>query len=850
MATRISTNDTSTKTLLTTSVLSIQRQDALPPEPESEYEEQRKNIIFKKLNIDEHENALLQFLKQSQLKVNEKSKKCIKGGFFQSLPMTIYNLSISLKENIANYCLIFSLYFKEGEIIKALKLFLLMCEQNKNSLIYLTNKIIDQLPKISNTNKIAKFYPTITKTMLQLLSVFIKLSGKFNKSTLENFYIILYYKIIHVLSITVIKYNPGNSDEINNQLKNERRYFYSSCLFDSSIYLFNRFQPLSVCINILQHILDLYGNKLTFVPNEIESILLLKVNYNLGIFYFIDGYNTESITNLNQARERLLEIKYFPTTPLKKYKPSEKSEISSSTNSSSNLYNFNEYLAAFNRNVKFNRNNNYKRTSVNQYPNFLNEKNNDNQQSLIAKIKEKNLKTQREYELKRNLKIRQFKQISTIYLGVNSLLSLGSPILLEQVKEKILIEIELLLSEIELNHKNYREALNHINLILALQSIGINDNPETTFEAMNFRQSQKISKNRLMFNMIKNSTSNGINEEDNKIGDNKFNLYLKAAFSSEKNLLIMNKKKMENNFYNIMSKFKTLKYHLTSSDKNRILLILNQIEAENNTNQINISDKKMEIKYNRNLPKRNEFINKDRKIITSKEMEKFFLFICGLSIYQLKILNESQPEPSLRRNDLPIIFSNQFQDCLTNAQRMALSFLETMSLSRYIILKDTNKDIAPDNLDYRFMKYRIKESDSDEENSNKIRNKGFRIDINKGKRRSSDSNMSVNTQNNIFSSKKMILKKLNEEKEDDDEKRKDIELLLKIIKNEENTNFINLHSNSILKLLNQMNKEELKVFIKSPQLLNKLIREISNKFEIKENGGISDTKNFFYENKQ
>ena len=801
MATRISTNDTSTKTLLTTSVLSIQRQDALPPEPESEYEEQRKNIIFKKLNIDEHENALLQFLKQSQLKVNEKSKKCIKGGFFQSLPMTIYNLSISLKENIANYCLIFSLYFKEGEIIKALKLFLLMCEQNKNSLIYLTNKIIDQLPKISNTNKIAKFYPTITKTMLQLLSVFIKLSGKFNKSTLENFYIILYYKIIHVLSITVIKYNPGNSDEINNQLKNERRYFYSSCLFDSSIYLFNRFQPLSVCINILQHILDLYGNKLTFVPNEIESILLLKVNYNLGIFYFIDGYNTESITNLNQARERLLEIKYFPTTPLKKYKPSEKSEISSSTNSSSNLYNFNEYLAAFNRNVKFNRNNNYKRTSVNQYPNFLNEKNNDNQQSLIAKIKEKNLKTQREYELKRNLKIRQFKQISTIYLGVNSLLSLGSPILLEQVKEKILIEIELLLSEIELNHKNYREALNHINLILALQSIGINDNPETTFEAMNFRQSH------------------------------------------------INKKKMENNFYDIMSKFKTFKYRLSSIDKKRILLILNQIEAQSNNNEINISDKKMEIKYNRNLPKRNEFINKDRKIITSKEMEKFFLFICGLSIYQLKILNESQPEPSLRRNDLPIIFSNQFQDCLTNAQRMALSFLETMSLSRYIILKDTNKDIAPDNLDYRFMKYRIKESDSDEENSNKIRNKGFRIDINKGKRRSSDSNMSVNTQNNIFSSKKMILKKLNEEKEEDDEKRKDIELLLKIIKNEENTNFINLHANSILKLLNQMNKEELKVFIKSPQLLNKLIREISNKFEIKENGGISDTKNFFYENK-
>ena len=57
----------------------------------------------------------------------------------------------------------------------------------------------------------------------------------------------------------------------------------------------------------------------------------------------------------------------------------------------------------------------------------------------------------------------------------------------------------------------------------------------------------------------------------------------------------MNKKKMENNFKNIMSKFKTFKYLLTNIDKNRILLILNQIEAKNNTNKINISDKKMEI---------------------------------------------------------------------------------------------------------------------------------------------------------------------------------------------------------------------------------------------------------------
>ena len=224
------------------------RKDDLPPESLSEYYEERKKILFKKLDINDNEDILLNFLKKSQLIVNDKSKKCIKGGFFQSLPSNIFNLSNSLKENIANYCLIFSLYFNAKENLKALQLFILMCEQNKSSINYLTTKIIEQLPKISNTNKIAKFYPTITKTMLQILSIFIKLSGKFHKSTLENYYITLYFKIIHVVSITVIKYIPGNSEEINNQLKNERRYFYSSCLFDSSIYLFNRFQPLSKSI--------------------------------------------------------------------------------------------------------------------------------------------------------------------------------------------------------------------------------------------------------------------------------------------------------------------------------------------------------------------------------------------------------------------------------------------------------------------------------------------------------------------------------------------------------------------------------------------------------------------------
>ena len=828
------------------------KKDELPPESLSNYYEDRKKIIFQKLDINKNENSSFNFLKKSQEIVNKKYIECLKGGFFQNLPLNIFNLSNYVKENIANYCLIFSLYFNAGESIKALKLFLIMCEHNKNSIKYLTSKIIEQLPKISNSNKIAKYYPTITKTMLQILGIFIKLSGKFHKSILENEYITLYFKIIHLLSITVIKYNPANNEEINNQLKNERRYFYSSCLFDLTFYLLNRFQPLSVSIYILQHILESYGNKLTFVPNEIESILLLKVNYNLGIFYYMNGCYKESISNLNQARDRLLEIKYFPI--IKNYQKKHDTDyiynkLVFNTNSSSNLYNFNEFLADFNKNVNFNRNK-FKRASINTN-NVNNNKNTFDKQTLISMIKEKNLKIQKENDLKKDRK----KLYTTIYLGVNSLLNFNDPITLEHVKEKLFIEIELLLSEIELNHKNFREALNHINTILILQSNYIVEQNNGNNGISKYRESKKISKSKTVNNLfLKNSTtSNGnVNNEESNLSESKFssNLNLKNKILSESNIVSLDRKKSDTVMINIFSKFKNVKYHLSTVDKNRIMLILEQIERENTGNQNTASDKKMQIKYLKNLIKRNESLNKDRKMITSKEMEKFFIFICSLSLYQLKILNESQPEPSQIRNDLPIIFNNQFQDTLTNSQRMSLSLLETMSLSRYIILKDTDQDISPENLDYRFMKYRIKEADSDEEYYNKIKNKKSNIESGKGRRRSSDSSLSVNTLNNNYGSQKFLnLKKFESECEDFCI---NVEMLLNSIITDKNKNFINLHKNSIMKLLNQMSKEELKTFMNCPKLLKHMINNIYKKYEIKENGGNDGHKNisnFLFEKK-
>ena len=800
------------------SLLSVQtRKDDLPPESLTEYHETRKKIIFKILTITKNEEYILNIIKKSQSIVNQRTYTCSTGGFFQTLPMHIFNLSISLKENIANYCLILSLYFNENKKSEALKLFLLMCSQNKKTIQYLSFKIIEQLPKISNTNKIAKFYPTITKTMLQIISVFIKLSGKFNKSKLENFYIEEYLKIARVISDTVVKYiNPGKIDEINNQLKNERKYFYSHCLFDCSLYLFNRYQPLSITISMLQHILELYNNNENYFLNEIESTLLLKINFNLGLFFYTDGFINEAISNFNQAKERLSDIKHFPISKTRKSRISldEEDLMKNKNRNNNNSNNSSNIILDFNdddeKKVNYNSRNKYKRSLNKSGTYIFNDRDSLEQQStLFLKGSTESIKTQGKKHL---------KQFSTIYLGLSNMMKFKNPIELDLVKEKILNEIELLLAEIELKNKNYKESLNHINFILNLQKSVIMENGMLTKESI------RLIKNKTFSTQNDSEISEKKNNDKNKFfRGTKKNGNENSLFSllRDKNINnIFRENLSSSNLNNFSSSL--IKYHLTNNDKSRMMRILEEIEISNYENENNNSKNKIvfeeETKYN---IEKNKNMNRNQKDITSKEMEKFFIFICGLSIYQLKILNDTQPPPSRRRNNLPILFNNQFQDCLTNSQRMNLSLLETMSLLRYILLKDPNKDISLDNIDYRFMLYRIKDEESDEENNGgnlKIRNQL--------KRTRNVNGINLRSKTIHIKGKKKMTKKYEIDEEDS-------ELKFFLRNNPGNKKLINSRKKSVIKFLEQINYNEQKFFHKNPDLLTKILvnteKQLKNK---------------------
>jgi hypothetical protein len=236
-----------------------------------------------------------------------------------------------------------------------------------------------------------------------------------------------------------------------------------------------------------------------------------------------------------------------------------------------------------------------------------------------------------------------------------------------------------------------------------------------------------------------------------------------------------------------------------------------------------------EDQINKKLTNYNNNRNKDsidgQKLINSKEMEKFFIVICSLSIYQLKILNESQPSPSYIRNDLPIIFNNQFKDCLTNAQRMALSCLESMSLTRYIILKDTNEDICPENLDFRFMKYRIKDTDSDnEKETNKIINKKSGVNTNIEICNTQDIS-NINNNYKFINTLSSRLKTKND-LEEETFLYEDIEKILNKIKTEDNKDFIDSYKNNIIQVLFDMDENEQKLFLNSNHMMKKLIKKM------------------------
>ena len=203
----------------------------------------------------------------------------------------------------------------------------------------------------------------------------------------------------------------------------------------------------------------------------------------------------------------------------------------------------------------------------------------------------------------------------------------------------LFFNIELFLTEIEIDRKNYYMSYEHIKncliIILFLKQFGISNNVE----------------NQNRFNIISN--------------------YLEEIKKKNKNKILS-------------SRIKSLQ---------NLNFTFHQEEEEEKSKELNN-------KGNGKIIETNDPIN------LNNEIEKLFLFLNSLSFYQIKIFNETQPNLD-NRNDMPIFFSNQFKDSLTQKQRNSLDKLNIMSVSRSSLLLNPNQSILPSNLKLNYTKDKI-----------------------------------------------------------------------------------------------------------------------------------------------
>ena len=754
-------------------------------EPLSEYYNQRKQLIFGEVEKSEKETFYKNLIFKSQQKINQTYSMAFS---FYSKNIDLYNFILAFKESIANYCLILHLYLKEKKSKKARDIFLLMIKQNDEILKKAVNKIRLDFPKIKNNNRIAKYHPIIIKSLLQILSCLIKLAGTFNKSSHQNRFINYYLKLINISRFTAnIQFISLNSDP-DNDMRILSKYLYLSCLNELSLFFFCKYHPLSISIFILQEIINEYKNNNSYVFINIDKILLLKAHYNLSVFLYSEGITSDSIPNLKEAKKLLYEIKSFPLSINKKCPEFRKSQKASTSNNEEN------------------NSNNLENLSINyDQRDSLNPLNDDNYEKILNAVQKKKRTASVHVGRQQMNKIssmlseneKNLNRICNIYIGKKKFyVKEPSHYVSDIIREKIGLQFGILLTEMELEQKNYKEAFTIANNL-----INFRNSSTSYFPSKERKRANKFC----AFDMD--------NKDNNSIG---------------KRISIHNRQNVLQNSCTI-----------NSVGRRQIMKYLENIEqqhfGEKNNNYIEESNKLLTIKNDNDILK-TPLMEKNRK-----DAENFFIFLCGLSLYQLKILNDFQPKPSSKRDDLPILFPNQFKDCLTWAQRSKLSNLEAISIPRFMILKDSNKKITLDNIDYYFLLKNIKLNDYEEEKDNNINEIIYNYINQKETINSIDSSsieelsesISSHKSNDYFYSyiqKKSILvnKKLYDKYVKED---KIFNKILNAITQNENRYFIYKYKKKLLYVMHQLSSDEKHLVAKSPKTFRFILNKIDNQMK-------------------
>ena len=699
-------------------------------------------------------NIIRKYIIKIETNFKKEAENIINKNKYNQIYFLIQYFLKKLHHLISRFAIIIFFFVQKKNINQAKIIFLLMLKENIIYINYIEKSIIEWYSTENKKINIAKDFPNIAYDLLMIYSFIIKYSHFFNVNIYTTKFLGRYFDVINFIYNYFL--SKANIREFNLDTKNKINLWFSLSLHHGTYFLLSNYFPLNIPIYFNNHINKLYKNSDENNLTNNSKSLLLKNSYNLGLLYYLNGQNDKAISKLTETKDIIIstdESDNYQSSIVQKnfYKKISMPLFKQNYN---NIINSNESLQ-LNENIETNRISTA--TSISDVA-FNNNKN-DFQNMKITKnnIKEPYLKNKINLEdihllinygkdiglLNSNGKLNHIMHISPN--NKNKYLSIP-----EFFLNPFLRKIELLMGEIELSRKNYISAYDHI-----LKAFYI---------LISLRLNKRGSEN-LKYNIEK------------------------KIIEKYMELIIPHNNEIENFDINLFNQS-------TLNNLNNNIALENSNKEESSEQLENKSNKKMDIKAQK---KKNLILLcgkncQDHKIL--KEIEKFFIFLNTLSLYQLKILNETQPDNN-KKNDLPIYFSIQFKDILTNKQRCELNNIQTLALSRFIILKEENNWIMPNNLNIGII------------DENKIKNHIRRKTIK-------------------FINKYLI----NDDKEIPVRKTREYMKFQEIINskniNKELKEYINDNFSIVMKLIKKLDDNEIKDIIKSPNIIIEPIKLYKN----------------------
>ena len=601
-----------------------------------------KNKLYKARNFIINNDEFIEMIKKE---IKSKTK------IFHKLEnmMAIYSIII--------YHLIKTNNKDQGKII-----YLLIIKQNMNHIKYLEKMIRFKTVFNDKYGKYKlKIYLYGTLIILKIYSFLIKYGFIFNLLFYGNLFLKKYLSLSHKFYLYSLIIHKNKYSPIEN-IKHTK-YWFSALNYYSAYFSISNYLPMKIPISLYITALNIYNSIDEQHYDDKDKYFILCAKYNICLLLYMNGQSDEAINNLKDLKINLfsyIEDNYYE--PKKKYiknnsfiTPALTEKFPDSVKNKDNFRKkmvnsfskiFNNIIQSKNLKSGLYKNRQISNINIKFEPFFISNTpiNIENFVNMFSNICGISLSSNNKEIIKYQSGFGFKKQLSNL----NNSFNRKSVLQLTQIENHnkinvpkifqmpILLKSELLIAEIEIDKKHYRTAYTFTNHALAIIAI--------------FR---KVQNNVLL---------------------NKYN----------------KEQKFIKEFLNIINNTSIKSDSEIDEDKDSEIDEENQDKNDNNFDWDKSKDKEFmkDIEYK-------ERDNLTKKML--KELEKFFVFFMTLSVYQIKVLNETQPKVEIR-NYLPILFQNQFKDSLSLRQNIALENLDVMSLSRYIILKDPNKLILPDNL--------------------------------------------------------------------------------------------------------------------------------------------------------